>query len=848
MILSAVLSYVIGLFLGPYVAFFPLSFLSGLLCLGLVLSWVESQRVISPVRGVVCFILLVVGVGQAHWASLAATTSEIEAALNGQPVFITGDIVAPVRYTPEGLVFIVGWESWTFEGQTRKGQGRIRVTWRDPGDAPAYGNRVHFTGVLREPYGTHNPGGFDYGQYLRRQGIQAVTTLRGVEGLQSFSTPSPGIHALVWGWVDHWRKAIHDAAVVSLSNPALGLFLGMVLGEQSFIEPEVRDAFMASGTVHILSISGSHLGLLAFLIFMVVRGSMHCLPAVWVERISLRLTATRCAILVTLPVVSFYALLAGAEMATVRSWIMIVVFGVGVWFGRARNIVTALGVAGLIMLIPHPEAVYDISFQLSYLSVAAMAMVLWSPRQEEESLLGHEVPSRTFLPPWATSLLRKAWMAWRVSLAVSLATLPLVALYFHQIAWLGLGANMVVIPLVGVLVIPLGLFSGIAGLVMGNEAIPFAGVNQWVFEALAICVDWMARIPWAEWHVASPTIGAVLGFLAVLAGVYTWPSSSLARWGGIAVLIGLVSWWVWSPRSGWEPGHVQVTFLDVGQGDATLIELPDGQTVLIDGGPAYSRLDMGRAVIGPALWNKGIRHLDHVIATHPQWDHVGGLPWVLRKFPVGQYWSNGINREEVFFQRLQSVLHERKIREAIAEEGQELLRSDGCSLNVLNPPAKAPSTFLTSSAVLGGTSLNNHSLVIRLACGTHSFLLTADAEVEALDRMAERQDGNSAKVVKIPHHGAKSSLSQNWIHQLQAESLVVSVGAHNRYGHPAPEVLERYRNKGIPLLRTDTDGAIWFTASLGSGGIVKHTAKEQELVPVVFGPGMWDAEWANWQR
>ncbi|MGD9851245.1 MAG: DNA internalization-related competence protein ComEC/Rec2 [Nitrospirales bacterium] len=848
MILSAVLSYVIGLFLGPYVAFFPLSLLSGLLCLGFGLTWLESRRVVSSVTGVLCFVVLVVGIGQAHWSSFAARSSEIVPALNGQLVSITGEIVAPVRYTPEGLVLIVGWESWTFQGQTQKGHGRIRVTWRDPGDAPVYGNRVQFTGVIREPYGTHNPRGFDYGQYLRRQGIHAVTTLRGGEGLQSFSSPSQGIRAWVWERVDHWRKAIHDAAVVSLSNPALGLFLGMVLGEQSFIEPEVRDAFMASGTVHILSISGSHLGLLAFLIFTVVRGGMRLLPAVWVERISLRLTATRCAVLVTLPVVSFYALLAGAEMATVRSWIMIVVFGVGVWFGRARNIATALAVAGLIMLIPHPEAVYDISFQLSYLSVAAMAMVLWFPRIEEEPLLAQEVPSGNFRPPWASSLVKKTRMAWSLSLAVSLATLPLVALYFHQIAWLGLGANLVVVPLVGVLVIPLGLFCGIAELVMRTESIPFAELNQWVFEVLALCVAWMARIPWAEWHVASPSIGAALVFWIALAGGYVWYTSSLVRWGGIAVLIGLVSWWAWSPRSGWEPGHVQVTFMDVGQGDATLIELPDGQTVLIDGGPAYSRLDMGRAVIGPLLWNKGIRRLDHVIATHPQWDHVGGLPWVLHKFQVGQYWSNGINRDEVFFQRLQSVIHERGIREAIAEEGQELLRSDTCSLNVLNPPAKAPSTFLTSSVVLGGTLLNNHSLITRLECGSHSFLLTADAEHEALERMAQRSDGAWAKVVKIPHHGAKSSLSSNWIHQLKAESLVVSVGAHNRYGHPAPEVVEQYRKKGIPLLRTDIDGAIWFTASLGSGGIVRHTAREYELAPVVFGQEMWDIEGANWRR
>lgn len=848
MILSAVLSYVTGLYLGPFLAFFPLSILSALLFLGLGLTWFESRRLLSSFQGVMCFLLLVVGISQAHWASLPETYSEIRPALNGQPMVITGHIVAPVRYTPEGYLLIVGLESWTFQGQTQQGQGRIRVTWRDPGQAPAYGNRVQLTGVIREPFGTHNPGGFDYGRYLRRQGIQAVMTVRGDKDFQVISLSSPGVGAWAWEKVDRWRKAIHDAAVTSLSGPGLGLFLGMVLGEQSFIDTEVRDAFMASGTVHMLSISGSHLGLLALLMFSVVRGGLHLLPATWIERISLRLTATRTAVLVTLPVVSFYAVLAGAEMATVRSLIMMVVFGVGIWFGRARNIATALAVAGLIMLIPHPEAVYDISFQLSYLSVAAMALVIGFHRQEEESLLAHEVPPRTLFPLWADGLRRKVRMAWSLSLAVSLATLPLVALYFHQIPWLGLGANMVVVPLVGVLVIPLGLFSGIAGLMMGASTIPLADLNQWVFDGLATGVGWIAQIPGAEWHVASPTIGAMLVFWAALAGTYAWYPFPFVRWVGTVVLVGLVSWWAWSPRSGWEPGQVQVTFLDVGQGDATLIELPDGQTVLIDGGPAYSRLDMGRAVIGPVLWNKGIRRLDHVIATHPQWDHVGGLPWILRTFPVGHYWSNGINREERFFQRLQSALLAQGIQESITGEGQELLGSDQCSLKVLHPPSVTASALLISTGALGGTMLNNRSLITRLECGSHSFLLTADAEVEALERMAERPDGVAAEVVKIPHHGAKSSLSQNWIHQLRAKSLVVSVGAHNRYGHPAAEVVERYREKGIPLSRTDREGAIWFTASLGSREIERHTAREQDLAQVVFGSGMWDAEWANWQR
>jgi len=847
-ILPAVVAYVFGLFLGPYLAFFPYSFLSGLLLVTVFLAWFEYRRVLTPSTGVLIFALLVVGIGQNYWTSLAQDQSEIKPAINGELISITGTIVAPVRYTLDGIVCIVEAQSWTFQGNRFQGKGRIRVSWREPGEPPAYGNQVQFMGKLREPYGTHNPGGFDYGRYLKRQGIHAVTTLRGAGAMQILHAPVSGMRSLVWERVDHWRKAIHDAAVASLTNPALGLFLGMVLGEQSFIEPDVRDAFMASGTVHILSISGSHLGLLSVLIFAVVRGGMRLLPASWVERLALRFTATRCALLVTLPVVSFYAALAGAEMATVRSWIMILVFGIGVWFGRTKNIATGLAVAAFLMLIPHPEAVYDISFQLSYLSVAAMAIVIWSQLKDEESLLVKEVVPRLGGNPGVQGLWKNTKTAWKISLAVSVATLPLVAFYFHQIPWLGLVANLLVVSLVGVVIIPLGLSSGISALVMGADTIPFAGLNQRVFETLTFFVGSIAKIPGAEWYVASPTILAMLIFFLVMAGVYGRPASPIVRWGGIAILTGLVCYWAWSPRSGWVPGQVQVTFLDVGQGDATLIELPDGQTILIDGGPAYSRLDMGRAVIGPALWNKGIRRLDHVIATHPQWDHVGGFPWVLRTFDVGQYWSNGITREEVFYQRLQSVLQQRGIRASIAAEGQEVLRPGPCSMKVLNPPVISHSFMTASPSVSGGSFLNNQSVVTRLECGSHSFLLTADAEHEALELMAKHSNGVSAKVVKIPHHGAKSSLNLHWVDLLKAESFVVSVGNQNRYGHPAPEVVQAYRQKNSPIYQTDRDGAVWFTASYGDRGLTTQTAREKELVPVSFGTGVWMGEYMNWRR
>jgi len=167
---------------------------------------------------------------------------------------------------------------------------------------------------------------------------------------------------------------------------------------------------------------------------------------------------------------------------------------------------------------------------------------------------------------------------------------------------------------------------------------------------------------------------------------------------------------------------------------------------------------------------------------------------------------------------------------------------------VLSPVATKNSLMLVSTHNISGTDLNNRSLVTRLDCGPHSLLFTADAEQQALEQLQQTPRGHSARVVKIPHHGAKSSLHAGWVNQIEAQAMVVSVGSHNRYGHPAPEVVAAYEKQGFPLYRTDHDGAIIIEASLDSPEITIRTTKQQQLVPVVLSENAWSQEWANWQR
>src|SRR3989454_865303 len=435
------------------------------------------------------------------------------------------------------------------------------------------------------------------------------------------------------------------------------------------------------------------------------------LPARWLLRLSRRTTAPRVAAAATILPVTGYALLGGAEVATVRSLIMTLVALAAVLVGRSHSIGYGLALALVAIVAWDPLAPFDISFQLSFVSVLVIIMLMKIRRpRDEETTLGAFRERRTWeaLKAGTVDVLL-------VSLVVTLASAPLVATYFNQLAWVGGLSNRLVVPLVGLLVLPVGLLP--------------------------------------------------VGF--------------------------------WRPRDLAAPGTFRVTFLGVGQGDAALVETAEGRGMLIDGGAAFDSYDAGRMVIAPVLWDRGIRRLDVVVATHPQLDHVGGLAFVLRKFEVGQLWTNGVAREAVFLHRLERIVTERHVpvRAVTAADGALALGS--CQAHVLNPDASEG----PGAARAEGARLNNQSIVLHLACGSSPVLFTGDIESEAESRIARLSEPLKAAVLKVPHHGAKGSVYEPFLRAVNPRLAVVSVGQANAYGHPSPAMVDTYRGLGIEIGR-----------------------------------------------
>ncbi|HEV8326837.1 MAG TPA: DNA internalization-related competence protein ComEC/Rec2 [Nitrospiraceae bacterium] len=839
MLPSLTVAFITGLLVGSQIPYFPLSasFLLFLLALGTVV--LESLNRFSIRNATWLYGALLVGV--VYWSvavNLTAHDPMVESSSDAV-IEVTGRIVAPVQQAPDQLIMIIRSDDPIDESGASR---HVRLTWRTPERMFFQGDRVGFRAILRRPSGSLNPGGFNYAVYIERQGIDAIATVTGSDAVQFLESGRAHAWWAIWNQFDRWRGSIRMAAVQTLPQPALGLYLGIIIGDRGYLDPDLRDQFMVTGTVHLLSISGSHLGLVALFIFAVVRWVVLLLPTDWLLALSRRITPTRVAAVWTLLPVAGYACLAGAELATMRSLLMVTVGLSAIWLGQERRLFHALSAAAVGILLHDPQALFDISFQLSFLSVIAIAGWLSWPTVGDVEELPNE-------PSFLRTCARWGRDSVVMSGVVTLVTVPLVAYYFNQLPWLGLITNVVAVPVMGILLVPIGLGAGIWQIVVGGTMLPLASLNQWLLEYFVAAIRLVSILPGGEWHVAAPSALTMLLFYGCL--VLLWqrvgrPAFRLAAGAGVLLVL---LWWAWSPRMFLDGDHFRVTFLDVGQGDSAVVELPDGQVVLIDGGAAYERFDMGRAVVAPYLWNRGIHAIDQVIGTHPQLDHVGGLAWVVRHFIVKRYWGSGETREELFYRRLQQSLADQGLQEQVAREGQEIVSSSSCRMVVLNPPADEQlDVRLHHDSHLGGHVLNNRSVVTRLICGTHTMLFAADVERDGLSRMTDSTSQDPIEVLKVPHHGALSSLNRDWLASLHPQYAVFSAGRHNPYRHPAASVLGAYGSEGSMVLRTDRDGGVWFAGRISDGVLHVHRARELEWQPTNRASCLWTCEQENWAR
>ena len=664
--------------------------------------------------------------------------------------------------------------------------------------AYSYGDVLNLTGKLQTPEPFDD---FDYKTYLARQGIYSVIYYPKVELLDQ----GGGIKPLQW--IYSLRERLAASLARALPEPQASLAQGILLGLRANIPDSLNQAFSRTGTAHILAISGLHISIVIAMFLslgILIFGRQRSLY-IWLA----------------LAFTWLYTLLAGMNPPVIRAAIMGSLFLIAVYLGRQGSAIIALAFAAAVMVGIQPQLLWSVSFQLSFLAMAGL--ILFYPYFQAWGRKGvaRLFANREGIVPTA-SIVTDGFAA---TLAAIVAVAPLIAYNFGIVSLVGLPATFFALPTLPFIMIASGLVAFVG--LIASVAAQILGWLAWLFLSyLVLLVRGFDALPCSSLAVAAFPGSYVWGYYAILAGVVALVSrrTRLADFSSrltsgikkIAARIpkprpGLSPKWlilpllivailVWMAALTMPDGKLHVSFLDVGQGDAILIRMPNGQDVLIDGGPDPQRtnLELGKKL---PFWD---RTIDLVVCTQPQADHITGLIQVLQRYSVKQVLDSGIPYETSICQEWLRLIEDKGIEYSMAQAGQEIELGNGIMLEVLNPP----------ESLWEGTSddVNNNGVVLRLSWGQISFLFTADITEEVEFELIGQRANLKSTVLKVSHHGSKTSTTPQLLAAVDPEVAVISVGAGNPFGHPSPEVLARLADRlgEGNVYRTDDDGTIEF--------------------------------------
>lgn len=640
-------------------------------------------------------------------------------------------------------------------------------------DSLEYGVQVLLSGQLVLAGTARNPGEFDMRRYLEVNDIYARLYLNGREDIV--------IQQKTGNWFLSYiiyplRKNIAENLDKFVGGEEAKFLKGIIVGDRSEIPFETKEAFINSGVMHILAVSGLHVGMIILIVISLLT--------------ALRLPE-KPKIITTCLILIFFIFLTGQSPSVVRASVMGVILLSSFLLERKIDVYNSLAVAAIILLFFDAKQLFHPGFQLSFAAVISIVLLYPKISSVEKfiPLNIRQLNATKFLIGLAA-----------VSISAAIGTLPFTSYYFGKISIIGLAANLLVVPLTGI-VLALGITTTVFSFVSSWLGSMFAETAKSAAGLLLCLVDVFGN--WKHSFVHSNiTLFSGLLFYGFIIFLFTLKREVIIK-RSIFFLLIISNIFLYNFIFFGGEHKLRATFIDVGQGDAIFLEFPNGKNMLVDGGSRTLFRDAGQRFIAPFLTRKGIFKIDFVVNSHPHHDHLGGIPYIMRNFKIGKIIDAGSFEKSNIFKEYKHLIDSSKINYQIVKRGETIDIADEVRVYVLHPSEEFDTTDVYD--------LNNQSLTMKIVYGKTELLLTGDAEKATEAKLIDQyKEFLEVDILKCGHHGSETSSSKEFIESTKPLVSVISVGYANKFNHPSKNVLNNLRRKNIKVYRTDLQGAIVF--------------------------------------
>ncbi|MDP8262604.1 MAG: DNA internalization-related competence protein ComEC/Rec2 [Candidatus Ancaeobacter aquaticus] len=619
-----------------------------------------------------------------------------------------------------------------------------------------------------------------YKKYIVSHRIGYVMQVSGKKNIRIIGKKIPSIFEQI---ISRTRARIVKSLTAGIpAGDIKGLFTGMILGDKEGISNSLREAFVRTNTIHVLAISGLHIGLIVLIILGILR--FFSMPKAY-------------SALIAIPLIVLYALIVGNKPSVWRATTMAVIVLFGWVIKRESDIVNSLAAAALLLLIWNPYNLYSIGFQLSFVVVLSIIGLTPVIQHYLNKVCGCDIKEK---PKRTDTLLRNALTVFSVSVSAWIGSAPLIMYYFGVFSPISVIANIFVTSIVSLAIVPLCFVSIIVGQFSLFVASMFNTVTIYIAQFLITGNTFLAGFSWASFPVYDFTIPDILLWYGVL-GMFThwhprkvFEFTEMRRWCLYSIIIVFCIFMF----SGvlFRSNAFEVTFFDVGQGDAMAIKTSRGKLMLIDAGPNYPYAPLPRK-LSSYMRKNTIKEIDAIVITHPHRDHIGGTLRVLEKYKTGMIIGNGSDYECSEYDKIKAYAAYNNIPYHVVKAGDNIHFDDDIEIKVLSPPDETD-----------GWDENERSLVLLVTYQGIRFLFCGDSDVEAIEHLCKTSENLKADIIKVPHHGSDNVNNEVFYEKVLPKIAVITVGKNNSYGLPSKTLLELFLSRNIRAYRTDKDGTI----------------------------------------